>query len=571
MKAIFIIFLLGFSASASAQFELSWVNSSVQENDAKLIKSLAKDDISSYQVLWGDAIFNAKSQNIVNNLKSLKWYEKAMEQGDSLAMHRLAYIYSKEEYEIYNLEKSFEFLLKSAHAGLKESRIELGRSFLDTTGRIETLKPSLRDCFNWFEMAGSTSDYYSFIKESIPNFKSLSQFLRKDSAIVPGLNIIVDKGNFKEVEAFNLALKENSDLFSNELFEEFKNKYTFEFLGASFEKAKGQFNRLSDFQHLIYSNNWLEPQSADFKIAVHTSIKKLVDYENDPQVRVYNNQISGYDSTLASEFRKSYLDYKSSISINRNQLLDLQEILYSSHWLDKESTSYKEKVHSRIITQIDANNILEYGQYISKLKSIDSPLAEKVRVQAESQFISSFIQDLDNNNDVNNLLKNTHQLLEKNVWLNNNINSLHALVDIEHLRRQNLRDTSELNAYLSFLTSRSLYLDSTKLVDIDKEVIGFLMSSLNSIPEFGYFINWSSSYGIKNKGLLKKNAIQDSSWFAFYSSWFNNTLKLEEEGISYFIELQNNVLNFSKKSDLSNILIETLRESILILILTLTK
>lgn len=147
------IFVLGLILSSKILFA---------EDNFDSLKEKAKNGDHAAQMFLGIMYHDGLGGFPVDYAKSIEWYTKSADQGNSMAQHNLGLIYNKGHGVPKNLEKAFGLYWKSAQQGEVKAQAKLGVCYYEGEG----VKQNIVLAYVWYKI--SLENGYTLVSAAIP-------------------------------------------------------------------------------------------------------------------------------------------------------------------------------------------------------------------------------------------------------------------------------------------------------------------------------------------------------------------------------------------------------------------
>ena len=492
----------------------------------KELKRLSRTGTSFDIVAYADGLLSQEDVRINDLSKIEKLYTRAYEKRDSLAAYRLAFLYSIDNNPDKDLELSLALLKRSIEWGCIPARIDLAYAHLDTGLSKYGLRPSIPEAKRYFFDAGKPELYFASIEGKFVNLDILSSYLISFPEILPGLNIRGERYDPDSCQATIMDLERMGGILGLQLSEKYQNAIRSTYLDSTFRLARNEYIRLVEFQTRLYEAEWLQPQAEEFKEAVHTAAKQIIDFDNDPQVRVYHEQISSFNDRLAADLRVTYLEYKSQTLVSLSDYQDFQRILHRSSWLKPESDEYLKELHLFISNALEEEALEIRRGYFDYLIENDSALAFNYASSIQKDLLEDYSTSLPESGDPRQTNVDFVDLLLLNPWLADNGAKALAIAEQKYLETLDFGDTLTFILYEAHLQNRKLRYDSLKLLMTDVELIPSFIEKLPFVWHYKRLGTLKNELGWDELGYFDQGYLSESFWTRFAENWADQAFKL---------------------------------------------
>lgn len=507
---IYITILLSFfvlEIQAQSIVNLQDFKAEFLNEDPKEIRKKARDGDVLYQVLYGD-ILRKGNENIAPNLKkAIKWYEKASEENEGLAFHRLAYLYENGLGVDTNLQLCLDNLKKSAEANYRFACLDFGKIHFDTIYKNLGISPDLKQAEFWFSKGEFLKDYRKILKTKFPSFYDLKAFCLLEKSFVENINFKADLTNYVAVKALNTQIQNQEKFLSKNLTYFYQSELKVDLMKNDFNQSKENFEDLSKFQNKLYSQNWLQPEAEQFKPGTHEAIKDVLNFDDAVQVKKYYDAVGKKSDSLANDLQKAYLKYRFFTTTTLKDLQDFQTTIYSRNWLQPEAQNYHQKTHDKIKKYFSFNDFEAVEKYYKSLKRFDKVLAQKYQKSYLEDRKAVFLAQVKKPESRSNALVNFIKLIENADWLiEEDLNYL-PNAELAYLQEINFSDSLVLRRYFGFLKERNQLYNSPQFDEINSLVFSEIFRKTKSqaacflmfdFMQQNHFFNLDSSYALKN-------------------------------------------------------------------------
>lgn len=350
--------------------------------DFKRVKDKSKDD-AHYITILGDFYRTGYQLKEPNYKRALKYYEKAVEEGDSVAFSRLAYHKFAQNAHEPNPDEFLKKLTESANRGFPEAQFDLALIYLH--GMYEYQKDWAK-AKQWFEIYanGDTSivdqrlafrilgrmHYHQEAKQSgiNPNFTLATAYLRKSNAIqeLDSINVLlanygnlrfllnkypeyfsdidvsIDYTDYKSVRDLLISIENNSSAFLPENLTNYSNSLKENLLYENYQKVKTDKQQLTVFIESVRQMHWLKPYNLNYVDYAFHQIPVLLNYDDINDVRIYHDfMLKHSQNELAKDMRKMIVQtYLNKGKESLASILDIMEILHRQDWIREEMKEY---------------------------------------------------------------------------------------------------------------------------------------------------------------------------------------------------------------------------------------
>jgi hypothetical protein len=371
--------------------------------DFREIKKQARDNPHAL-VLLGDMYRYGWQQKEPNLKRAMKSYEKAAEEGDSVAYHRLAFFAESGKFEDIEEAKFILNISKSAQMGfpiaqydlgivylngmfgikkewraaeywlkkctsienepimVKEAMIMLGRMYYHEDALKYGITPNLHEARKWLEKAHSKKDI-EFIETSLSSYGKLRYLMEKLPGFLPGYNAFLDYSSFEHVKFLIDQLRVDKKLFGGNNAENYIKTLIEHVLYANFEKSKSDKDLLVDYINTIKQYDWLKPQRDFYVEKAFEQLLLVIDYSKFYEVKKYNEllQQNNYDREAQALRNLCVQTQFERSSKNLTKLLTLVESLFNERWLREESKMYMPVIINTYFELLEKSQKTELG------------------------------------------------------------------------------------------------------------------------------------------------------------------------------------------------------------------